>query len=193
MQPRHPECLAGEQLGTHVGAGIGARGHGGPPSSSAAAGPATPAPSQAFKGVNVNLLTFNGPQIAEPLQRRAPDFEALTGAHVNVIAVGFQTIYDKALLDASTKTNSFDAYVFDPQWMGDFVGPGYLLDLTDKVNERRAACSGRTSARSSATSTRPTTARSTPSRSMATSTWSITGATCWPRTTSSRRRPGTTT
>ena len=100
----------------------------------ASAGPATPAPSQAFKGVNVNLLTFNGPQIAEPLQRRAPDFEALTGAHINVIATGFQTIYDKALLDASTNTNSFDAYVFNPQWMGDFVGPGYLLDLTDKVN-----------------------------------------------------------
>ena len=102
-------------------------------SASAAAAP-TPAASQAFKGVNVNLLTFNGPQVAEPLQRRAPDFEKLTGAHINVIATGFQTIYDKALLDASTKTNSFDAYVFDPQWMGDFVGPGYLLDLTDKVN-----------------------------------------------------------
>jgi multiple sugar transport system substrate-binding protein len=100
----------------------------------ASGGPATPAPAQAFKGVNVNLLTFNGPQVAEPLQRRAPDFEALTGAHVNVVAVGFQTIYDKALLDASTGTNSFDAYVFDPQWMGDFVGPGYLADLTDKVN-----------------------------------------------------------
>ena len=71
-----------------------------PPASAAAV--ATPAPRQAFKGVNVNLLTFNGPQVAEPLQRRAPDFEALTGAHVNVVAVGFQTIYDKALLDAST-------------------------------------------------------------------------------------------
>ena len=80
------------------------------------------------------LLTFNGPQVAEPLQRRAPDWEKLTGGHVNVVAVGFQTIYDKALLDASTKTNSFDAYVFDPQWMGDFTGPGYLLDLTDRVN-----------------------------------------------------------
>ena len=100
----------------------------------ASAGPATAAPSQALKGINVNLLTFNGPQIAEPLQRRAPDFEALTGAHVNVIAVGFQTIYDKALLDASTGTNSFDGYVFDPQWLGDFVGPGYLADLTDRVN-----------------------------------------------------------
>jgi multiple sugar transport system substrate-binding protein len=94
-----------------------------------------PAASQGdkFKGINVNILTFNGPQVAEPLQRRAPDWEKLTGGHVNVVAVGFQTIYDKALLDASTGTNAFDAYVFDPQWMGDFTGPGYLLDLTDRV------------------------------------------------------------
>jgi multiple sugar transport system substrate-binding protein len=98
------------------------------PSQAAAASPGTK-----FKGISVNLLTFNGPQVAEPLQRRAPDWEQLTGGHVNVVAVGFQTIYDKALLDASTKTNSFDGYVFDPQWMGDFVGPGYLLDLTDRV------------------------------------------------------------
>ena len=67
------------------------------------------------------------------MQRRAPDWEQLTGGHVNVVAVGFQTIYDKALLDASTGTNSFDGYVFDPQWLGDFVTPGYLLDLTDRV------------------------------------------------------------
>ena len=97
---------------------------------------ATPGPTKGtqFKDVNVNILTFNGPQVAEPLQRRAPDFEQLTGAHVNVVAVSFGTLYDKALLDASTKTNSFDAYVFDPQWLGDFTGPGYLLDLTAKVN-----------------------------------------------------------
>ena len=91
-------------------------------------------PGTKFAGVNVNILTFNGPQVAEPLQRRAPDWAQLTGGHVNVVAVGFQTIYDKALLDASTGTNAFDAYVFDPQWLGDFTGPGYLLDLTDRVN-----------------------------------------------------------
>ncbi|HEV7810270.1 MAG TPA: extracellular solute-binding protein [Candidatus Limnocylindrales bacterium] len=106
--------------------------------STAASQPASTQPSAAaspgtkFAGVSVNILTFNGPQVAEPLQRRAPDWEQLTGGHVNVVAVGFQTIYDKALLDASTGTNSFDGYVFDPQWMGDFVGPGYLLDLTDR-------------------------------------------------------------
>ena len=107
-----------------------------PSPSASASAEATPAgsPGTKFKGISVNILTFNGPQVAEPLQRRAPDWEQLTGGHVNVIAVGFQTIYDKALLDASTKTNSFDGYVFDPQWLGDFVGPGYLLDLTDRVS-----------------------------------------------------------
>jgi multiple sugar transport system substrate-binding protein len=103
------------------------------PAGSAAPTPAAPQGDQ-FKGVNVNILTFNGPQVAEPLQRRAPDWEHLTGGHVNVVAVGFQTIYDKALLDASTGTNAFDAYVFNPQWLGDFTGPGYLMDLTAKVN-----------------------------------------------------------
>ncbi len=102
------------------------------PSASAAAQECTT--DGKFKGLNVNILTFNGPQVAEPLQRRAPDWACLTGGHVNVVAVGFQTIYDKALLDASTGTNAFDAYVFDPQWLGDFVGPGYLADLTDRVN-----------------------------------------------------------
>ena len=105
------------------------------PAESAAPESAAPGPKgDKFAGINVNILTFNGPQVAEPLQRRAPDWEQLTGGHVNVVAVGFQTIYDKALLDASTGTNAFDAYVFDPQWMGDFTGPGYLLDLTDRVN-----------------------------------------------------------
>jgi multiple sugar transport system substrate-binding protein len=102
------------------------------------AAPETAAPPTAvaggdFSGVTVNLLTFNGPQIAEPLIRRAPDFEAATGADIQVVAVGFQEIYDIAFLDASTAANSFDAYVFNPQWLGDFVGPGYLEDITDRV------------------------------------------------------------
>ena len=46
------------------------------PSQAAAASPGTK-----FKGIIVNLLTFNGPQVAEPLQRRAPDWEQLTGGH----------------------------------------------------------------------------------------------------------------
>jgi len=78
-------------------------------------------------------VTFTGPQIAEPLQRHAKEFAAKTGAKVNVVTVPFNDLYPKILADLSTKTNSFDMFIFDPQWMSDFATPGYLEDLTDRV------------------------------------------------------------
>ena len=87
-----------------------------------------------YEGVELSILTFTGPQIAEPLQRRGPDFEALTGAKVNVVVVPFNELYQKILTDAATGTNSFDGWVFAPQWMVDFITPGYMEDLTERVN-----------------------------------------------------------
>ena len=87
-----------------------------------------------FAGVTVNVVTFTGPQIAEPLQRRAPAFGKLTGAKINVITVPFSDLYQKILTDVATGTNSYGAFVFDPQWMGDFVPPGYLEDLTSRIH-----------------------------------------------------------
>lgn len=86
-----------------------------------------------YEGLELNVLTFTGPQIAEPLQRRGPDFEALTGAKVNVIIVPFSDLYQQILTDVATETNSYDAWVFAPQWMVDFIVPGYMEDLTDYV------------------------------------------------------------
>jgi len=84
--------------------------------------------------ISVNILTFTGPQIAEPLQRRAPDFRtANPNISISVTTVPFSDLYQKILTDVSTGTNSYQAFVFDPQWMGDFVGPGYLEDLSTRV------------------------------------------------------------
>ncbi|MEX0853702.1 MAG: extracellular solute-binding protein [Bauldia sp.] len=86
-----------------------------------------------YDGVTVNIVTFTGPQIAEPLQRRAPDFEKLTGAKVNVTLVPFSDLYTKLLTDWSSGTNSIDAGVFAPQWMVDYVSGGFLEDLSSRV------------------------------------------------------------
>src|SRR6266436_7994858 len=93
----------------------------------------TPTSNAQFSGTTIRVVTFTGPQIAEPLQRRAPDFEKATGAKVEIITVPFSDLYQKLLTDFATKTNSYDATVFDPQWMGDYVPPGYLEDLTARV------------------------------------------------------------
>src|SRR5579862_8598931 len=68
-----------------------------------------------FDGVTVNIMTQTG-AIQEPLQRRAPDFEKLTGAKINIIAVPFSDLYQKVLTDWASGTNSVDAAVFAPQW-----------------------------------------------------------------------------
>jgi multiple sugar transport system substrate-binding protein len=96
-----------------------------------------PAAAQAmsFDGVEFNVLTFTGPQIAEPLQRRAPEFKKLTGATINVVTVPFGELYQKILTDASTGTNSFQAFVFDPQWMVDYIVPGYLEPLDEYIKK----------------------------------------------------------
>ncbi len=99
-----------------------------------ASGTTAPEPaSLPFEGVNVELLTHTGPTIAEPLQRRAPDFNALTGANVQVTTVPFGELYNNILTDAATGTNSFDAWVFAPQWIVDFAVPGYIENLTSRI------------------------------------------------------------
>ena len=91
-----------------------------------------------YDGVVVNVMTFTGPQIAEPLQRRAPDFKKLTGATINVVTVPFSDLYTKLLTDFATGTNSIDAMVFAPQWMGDYIQADYLEDLTDRIKSDAA-------------------------------------------------------
>jgi multiple sugar transport system substrate-binding protein len=85
-----------------------------------------------FAGVTVNVMTQTG-AIQEPLERRAPEFEKLTGAKINVIAVPFSDLYQKVLTDWASGTNSVDAAVFAPQWMVDYVAGGYLEDISQRV------------------------------------------------------------
>ena len=85
-----------------------------------------------FDGVTVNIMTQTG-AIQEPLQRRAPEFEKLTGAKINVIAVPFSDLYQNVLTDWASGTNSVDAAVFAPQWMVDYAAGGYLEELTPRI------------------------------------------------------------
>jgi multiple sugar transport system substrate-binding protein len=86
-----------------------------------------------FDGITVNILSFAGPQVTEPLLRRGPDFEALTGANIEVTTVPFAELYTSILTDQTTGTNSYDAFVMSPQWNADFVAAGILEDLTERV------------------------------------------------------------
>src|SRR3569833_4430404 len=97
-----------------------------------AAASGTASADNEFAGVTVNIMTQTG-AIQEPLARRAPEFEKLTGAKINVIAVPFSDLYQKVLTDWASGTNSVDAAVFAPQWMVDYVAGGSVEDITQRV------------------------------------------------------------
>ena len=45
----------------------------------------------------------------------------------------FSDLYQKALTDWASGTNSVDAAVFAPQWMVDYIAGGFLEDLSDRI------------------------------------------------------------
>ena len=89
--------------------------------------------SQKHAGKTITVITFDGPQIGEPLRRHAPEFEKATGAKVNIVLTTFGDLFPRILADFKTGTNSFDAAVFAPQWLGDYVSEGYLEPLDDYI------------------------------------------------------------
>lgn len=85
-----------------------------------------------YAGKTITIVTFDGPQIGEPLRRHAPEFEKLTGAKVNIVLTTFGDLFPRILTDFQN-ANSFDAAVFAPQWLGDYVSGGYLEPLDSYV------------------------------------------------------------
>ena len=86
-----------------------------------------------YDGVTVNVVTFTGPPIDEPLRRYAAEFEAATGATINITKYPFSDLYQRALTDVATGTNSFELMTLAAPWLGDFAGAGYSADLSDRI------------------------------------------------------------
>ncbi|MEZ5933615.1 MAG: extracellular solute-binding protein [Alphaproteobacteria bacterium] len=88
---------------------------------------------KAYEGVEINLLTRPGPVIAGRLEERGKEYEAMTGAKVNVSSVPFADLFQKLLTDWATGTNSIDVGVFASGWAVEMQDAGLLADLSDFV------------------------------------------------------------
>ncbi|MEO8606500.1 MAG: extracellular solute-binding protein [Chloroflexota bacterium] len=91
-----------------------------------------------FDGVTVRVLSFVGPAVTEPILRRQADFEALTGAHLEITTVPNADLFTDIVKDQSTGTDSYDVFIAAPQWKADLVSAGYLEDLTPYVEKDKA-------------------------------------------------------
>ncbi len=91
-----------------------------------------PASSQRFDGTTINVITRDE-TISKAITRHIAQFEALTGAKINLTALPISDLYSTLQQDWSSNAPKYSLAVVLPQWQSDFIKAGNLEDLTTRV------------------------------------------------------------
>jgi multiple sugar transport system substrate-binding protein len=89
-----------------------------------------------FAGETINLLIIQ-PHVVTG-RKVAEDFEALTGAKVNVTAVPYDQVSVKATLDVQSGANEFDVIDYFYTYKGQLAEDGVIVDVTDWIERDKA-------------------------------------------------------
>lgn len=89
-----------------------------------------------FEGQSVNLLIIQ-PHVVTG-KKIAADFEAATGAKVNVTAVPYDQVSTKATLDFQSGASEFDVIDYFYTYKGQLAEDGVILDVTDWIERDKA-------------------------------------------------------
>lgn len=85
-----------------------------------------------FEGEELTVLYMSG-VYADAARAMVEDFEAATGAKVEVVDYPYLSLHEKALLDLSSATGSYDVIDVASQWDGEFAP---FLEPLDAYVER---------------------------------------------------------
>lgn len=99
---------------------------GGGSTDSGADGTAAASDDKPFAGEKLTVLYMSG-VYADAAKSIVADFEAETGATVEVVDFPYTTLHEKALLDLTSGTGSYDIIDVASQWDGEFAP--YMTDL----------------------------------------------------------------
>ncbi len=83
-----------------------------------------------FEGETLTVLYMSS-VYADAAKAIVPEFEEATGAKVEVVDFPYTTLHEKALLDLTSGTGSYDVIDVASQWDGEFAP--YLTDLTEYI------------------------------------------------------------
>lgn len=84
------------------------------------------AQDQPFAGQTVVVVTQTGYSIGGPVEDHAPEWEAQTGADVQLQQFAFGDLFEKMITALETGTGEYDVLIFPADWAGDFMASGYL-------------------------------------------------------------------
>ena len=98
--------------------GGGGGGQGSPPNNPGAA--SSGGSDKPFAGQTLTVLYMSG-VYADAARAMVPEFEEATGAKVEVVDFPYLTLHEKALLDLTSQTGSYDVIDVASQWDGEFA------------------------------------------------------------------------
>lgn len=89
-------------------------------------------PAAVCQGKTLNLLLETVPD-STALFEVAPEFEALSGAKLNMEAVNYSLMHEKLVPSLTASSGSYDVLVVDSYWAGEFVTANWILPLDDRI------------------------------------------------------------
>lgn len=84
--------------------------------------------------VIVNTAGEKGP-ISGPIYEVRDEFEAATGATLEIVEVPFAEHFPKLLTDMTTGTGDYDASIAGAWWLGDLIGGDYILPYNEYYDD----------------------------------------------------------
>lgn len=90
------------------------------------------APADVCKGVTLNMLLETVPD-STALMAIAPDFEALSGAKLNMEAVNYSLMHEKLVPSLTASSGSYDVLAVDSYWVGEFVTAKWIQPLDERI------------------------------------------------------------
>ena len=90
-----------------------------------------------FAGQKVTVIVVGGLTIEGPLQELKEEFEAATGATLNIVPITLAQHFDNFLSDVMNGIGKYDASMAGAWWLGELVAGDYLLSYDKYYNDPR--------------------------------------------------------
>jgi len=90
-----------------------------------------------FAGQTVTMLVFRGQPISGPVHEVKEEFEAATGATLNIVEVSFNEHFDNFVSDVTNHAGRFDTTMAGAWWLGELVAGDFIVPYDKYLHDPR--------------------------------------------------------
>ena len=90
-----------------------------------------------FAGQTVTVLVTGGNTIARPIHELKAEYEAATGAKLEIVEVTLDEHFANLISDVTNRRGKYDISIAGAWWLGELVAGGFIIDYDKHYNDPR--------------------------------------------------------